>query len=220
MDTDRTSAGLHAADLVIITRVALAFVAIGLLSRSVYWAAAGVGLTIVVIVMDGLDGYVARKLGVDDDLGAVLDITGDRIVEHVYWIYFAVAGVIPLWVPLVVVTRSFAVDTVRGLAFNCGKTAFGEKSMMQSRLSRFLVSSRFMRTAYAVAKVAAFILLGLVIVAGRFSADAAPFPDAAFRALEVTAFVVVVVAVALNLLRGIPVLLDSRPYLQRGRSEA
>ncbi len=202
----------HAADVVIALRVVLAFVVLFLYSLPFGFAAAAVVLTVVVIAMDGLDGFLARRAGVADELGAVLDITGDRIVEHLFWIYFAVAGVIPVWVPLVIVTRSFAVDTVRGMALARGKTAFGSKTMMRTPVSRFLVSSRFMRTLYAVAKVAAFVLLGAVIAMDKGAG--------ASRALELTALGVALVTVAVNLLRGLPVLWDSRTFLRHRASEA
>ena len=133
-------------------------------------------------------------------------------MEHLFWICFAVAGVIPVWVPLVIVTRSFAVDTVRGMALARGKTAFGSKTMMRTPVSRFLVSSRFMRTLYAVAKVAAFVLLGAVIAMDKGAG--------ASRALELTALGVALVTVAVNLLRGLPVLWDSRTFLRHRASEA
>ncbi len=202
----------HAADVVIALRVVLTFVVLFLYSLPFGFAAAAVVLTVVVIAMDGLDGFLARRAGVADELGAVLDITGDRIVEHLFWIYFAVAGVIPVWVPLVIVTRSFAVDTVRGMALARGKTAFGSKTMMRTPVSRFLVSSRFMRTLYAVAKVAAFVLLGAVIAMDKGAG--------ASRALELTALGVALVTVAVNLLRGLPVLWDSRTFLRHRASEA
>ncbi len=202
----------HAADVVIALRVVLAFVVLFLYSLPFGFAAAAVVLTVVVIAMDGLDGFLARRAGVADELGAVLDITGDRIVEHLFWICFAVAGVIPVWVPLVIVTRSFAVDTVRGMALARGKTAFGSKTMMRTPVSRFLVSSRFMRTLYAVAKVAAFVLLGAVIAMDKGAG--------ASRALELTALGVALVTVAVNLLRGLPVLWDSRTFLRHRASEA
>lgn len=202
----------HAADVVIALRVVLAFVVLFLYSLPFGFAVAAVVLTVVVIAMDGLDGFLARRAGVADELGAVLDITGDRIVEHLFWIYFAVAGVIPVWVPLVIVTRSFAVDTVRGMALARGKTAFGSKTMMRTPVSRFLVSSRFMRTLYAVAKVAAFVLLGAVIAMDKGAG--------ASRALELTALGVALVTVAVNLLRGLPVLWDSRTFLRHRASEA
>jgi CDP-diacylglycerol---glycerol-3-phosphate 3-phosphatidyltransferase len=193
-------------NLVIATRVALAFVAAGLLFTGPAAAAAvGVALVVVVIAMDALDGIAARRLGVASKLGGILDITADRIVEHVFWITFAVAHQVALWVPLVVVTRSFLVDAARGLAHAQGRTAFGNETMARSRLARFLTSSRTMRNAYGGAKVAAFVLLGLLVVAERRGEQ--------WSALDSTAGASVLAAVGLCLLRGIPVLVDARAYL-------
>jgi phosphatidylglycerophosphate synthase len=155
--------------------------------------------------MDALDGIVARHLGVASELGGVLDITADRIVEHVLWITFAVMGQVELWVPLVVMTRSFLVDTVRSLALAHGREAFGSASMSRSALTRFLTSSRATRNAYGGTKLAAFVLLGLRVVAER-----AGVPT---DALDVAAGASVLAAVGLCLLRGVPVLVDARAYV-------
>ncbi len=208
-----------APNLVIIVRVILAFVAVGLfLAPSSLAAAVAVVLTVVVIAMDGLDGYLARRLDLTSELGAVLDITADRIVEHIFWISFAVFGLVGLWVPLVVVTRSFLVDTARGMALAHGKTAFGSATMQRSTVGRFLTGSRFMRTAYAVAKTGAFVLLGAEMAVARA-------PVLGPETLPVTvltrgAQVMVWVAVVLCVVRGIPVLMDSRAYLEPATAEA
>lgn len=214
-----TSSLRHAPDLVIGVRVVLAFFVIALFSLPLPFALAGLVLTVVVIAMDGLDGYLARRLGVADEVGAVLDIAADRVVEHVFWIYFAVAGLVPLWVPLVIVTRSFAVDTVRSMALARGRTAFGDKTMMREGLSRLLVASRAMRSVYGVAKVASFVLLGGVIVVER-AAEAGFAVARVAPLLDGIAFGVVLATVALNLLRGMPVLWDSRPFFRRLPKEA
>jgi CDP-diacylglycerol--glycerol-3-phosphate 3-phosphatidyltransferase len=183
-------------------RVVLALVACGLLVQgSSVAAAVAVILTVIAIALDGLDGIAARRLGLSSKLGGILDITADRIVEHVYWITFAVVQRVPLWVPLVIVTRSGLVDAARGLAHVEGKTAFGESTMARSALSRFLTASRTMRNVYGLAKTAAFVLLGLVVAA----------PGA--HALELAAAISVVVTVALCIARGVPVLVDARTYL-------
>lgn len=205
-------------NLVIVSRVALAFVAVWLLGVATPGAAvAAVILTVVVIAMDGLDGYLARRLDVTSELGGVLDITADRIVEHIFWISFAVGGQVGLWVPLVVMTRSFLVDTARGLALAHGKSAFGGDTMMRSPVSRFLTGSRFMRNLYGVAKVAAFVLLGSVVAVSRSLAAGDPvLSGQGLRALELAADVAVWLTVILCVARGIPVLLDSRAYLEPG----
>ena len=67
------------------------------------WVA--VPLAFVALVMDWLDGYLARRLGCESKVGGVLDIVGDRIAENVWWVVFAWLHVIPLWVPIVVLSR-------------------------------------------------------------------------------------------------------------------
>ena len=94
------------ANLITIIRMIIAFIAICLLffQTPACYITAFV-LTIIAIWFDGLDGFVARLLKESSKLGAVLDILGDRVVENIYWIVFAVLGWIPVWVPLIVVTR-------------------------------------------------------------------------------------------------------------------
>ena len=200
-------------------RVVLAFVASGLFVQGSRGAAvAAVVLTVLVIGMDALDGIAARRLGLSSTLGGILDIAADRIVENVYWITFAVVQRVPLWVPLVIVTRSVLVDAVRGLALVQGRTAFGDSTMARSRLTRFLTASRAMRSAYGVAKVAAFVLLGTLVALGDPPAgEVAAIAPSAVGVLETTATAAVVVAVALCVARGIPVILDGVAYLDPKR---
>ena len=62
-----------------------------------------------------------------------------------------------MWAPLIVMTRSLVTDTLRGIAFADGCTAFGEDSIVQSKIGRFLTASRFSRAVYGGAKVFAFM---------------------------------------------------------------
>jgi len=205
--------------VVILSRVALAFVVLALFARPFPFPAAGLVLTVVAIAMDGLDGWLARRLGVASDVGAVLDITADRIVEHVLWIYFTVAGLVPLWVPLVIVSRSFLVDAARGVAATHGKTPFGARTMQRSAVSRFLVASRFMRSTYGVAKTAAFVLLGAVLTL-RAGAEAGVALASPAHAVWVGALAtaVAMATVGICLARGVPVIWDARVYLRPGLS--
>ncbi|HFE65010.1 MAG TPA: CDP-alcohol phosphatidyltransferase family protein, partial [Caldithrix sp.] len=73
-----------AANIITLGRIVLVFLVILLFQAGFYIRLIAVALTILVIWLDSLDGYVARKLGVASDFGALFDITGDRIVEHIY----------------------------------------------------------------------------------------------------------------------------------------
>lgn len=204
-----------AANLITIGRIVLAFVVIVMFQGGLVLRLAAVALTIAVIWLDSLDGYVARKLKVASEVGALFDITGDRIVEHIYLIFYAAAGVLSVWVPIIFVTRSFLVDTLRTVAFSKeGKTPFGDTTMMRSPITRFLTASRFSRAVYGVSKVAAFVVLGLCLAFRQARADGAGWlTPSLHRALTTVTLVLVWITVAFNLLRGLPVLYDGRTYL-------
>ncbi len=169
-----------------------------------YWIA--FVLTAVVIFLDGLDGYVARKLNEESQAGAVIDIIGDRIIEQIYWIAYLALGWIPLWIPLVVIIRGVVVDGFRSIALEKGFTPFGSSSMMQSKLGILLVSSRFSRWTYAVVKGFAF---GFLILAHL------PKGDPVFiQAVTVIAYLCTYMAVFFCVIRGLPVLLESRRFFK------
>ena len=73
------------ANIITLSRIFLAFIAMGLLFYDAKYALVSLILTIFVMWFDGLDGYIARKFNETSKLGAVLDIMGDRIVENLYW---------------------------------------------------------------------------------------------------------------------------------------
>jgi len=204
-----------AANIITLGRIILVFLVILLFQAGFYLRLLAVLLTILVIYLDSLDGYVARKLGVASDFGALFDITGDRIVEHIYLIFYTAMGVLNFWVPLIFVTRSFLVDTLRSVAYSReGKTPFGDKTMMKSSLTQFLTASRFSRAIYGVSKVVAFVLLGLILALKRgFRDGLQPVPLSWFRTGVYLTTIIVWVMVAFNLIRGIPVLVDGRFYL-------
>ena len=195
----------NTANIVSISRVFIAFIAIGLLfveSKSAYlWATA---LTIIAFAMDGVDGYIARKYNQSSELGSVLDIMGDRIVEASYWIAFAVMGWLNILFPIICVTRAFTTDSIRSVALSKGMTAFGDKSMQSTAWGKFICSSKFMRISYAVAKVLAFILI-----------VAAYTPTCPNSELILTiGYWAAVFAIVFCVVRGLPVVLEAKYLFQ------
>ncbi len=167
------------------------------------------GLIVLLILMDTLDGVVARALHQESLIGSVLDIAADRAVELVLWVVFADLNRIPVLVPLVVVTRGVFVDALRSVAPARGMTPFG---LMRSRLGRFLVKSPWLRTPYGVTKAAAFCLLALY---HGLALSATPGSGAAVVGLA--AQVATWSAFALCLVRGLPVLIEgTRTLIETG----
>jgi CDP-diacylglycerol--glycerol-3-phosphate 3-phosphatidyltransferase len=175
----------------------------GSLSANVLWWSAV--LTLLVIVLDGVDGYVARTFNQATPQGAVIDILGDRSVEYIYWVAFAVWQWVPLWVPLVVLLRGLWVDGLRALAFKQGYTAFGQTTLLQSQLAIMLVSSRASRWLYAALKAVVFVVL-LAHQALLLSGNAV---------LAGWAEGLTVATVAFCILRGLPVLAEAKRFIAK-----
>jgi len=170
---------------------------------------AAAGLVLFLILMDTLDGIVARRRHEVGMLGSKLDIAVDRIVELVMWVVFADLDLISVAIPIIVIIRGGLVDTVRSFSLVFGETSFG---MMQTKWGRRLVASGFMRSLYGVAKAAAFCLLALALGLRRLWAGT----DKAGWAQGVWVLAVVMswIAAAFCVIRGAPVLLEARTLLR------
>ena len=211
------------ANLITIGRLLLLFVAIALIyTRSYLAVVLAIVLIMIVFISDSLDGFVARRQGSASEFGAVLDIAGDRVVENALWIVFAQLGLISVWAPIVVMTRGFLVDAMRSVTYAAvGKSAFGENSMMRTALTRFLTASRFMRGLYGVAKAIGFIFLtglfGSSLISAEGSLLSALYANGVWR---VAGWSTVYLALALTIIRGVPVLIDAMYYVsQPARSQ-
>ncbi|MBR6301804.1 CDP-alcohol phosphatidyltransferase family protein [bacterium] len=189
----------NSANIVSISRIFVAFVAIGLLYFKTTEAyIASVVLTGIAFSMDAVDGYLARKFGQASQVGAVLDIMGDRIVEAIYWVVFAVMGWLPIIFPIICITRAFVTDNIRSVALTKGMTPFG---MQSTEWGKFICASKFMKTTYAVAKVAAYILLIVAYIPGLEVGVAG--------VIRQTAVILAWIAIIFCIVRGIPVVAES-----------
>lgn len=206
------------ANLVTLVRVALIFGIIAVWAREIrvdWWMldVLMVPLLAWAIFMDAVDGWVARRYNEESETGALFDIAGDRIVELVLWIFFAIrvdqfgGPFVAVWVPLVMVARTVLTDFVRSIAFKGGKMPFGAKTMQKSSWARALTSSRWSRALYGILKAVAFCALGAAFAWDRF-----PSSDSYVLFRRVTD-VLVYSTVALGVIRGIPVLWEGRAYM-------
>lgn len=200
----------NTANIVSVTRIFVAFAAIGLLfnhtTTAYIWS---VVLTIIAFAMDGVDGYIARKYNQSSEWGSVLDIMGDRIVEASYWIVFAVMGWLNILFPIVCIARAFTTDSIRSVALSKGMTAFGEKSMQSTAWGKFICASKFMRISYAVAKVSAFVLL-IVAYIPNFNPNGAGI-------VRIVAEILAWIAIIFCVVRAIPVVAESGKLFNDGK---
>jgi len=162
---------------------------------------AGVGLLLGGLLLDTVDGVVARRTGQTSLFGGVLDIAADRTYELVLWVGFADLGMLPTWVPFLILARTTLTDALRSLGVAQGTAPFDQHG---SALGRFLVGSPTMRIGYSVGKTTAFCGLGLARALSGFPAESvwgrlAP-------PLLAVAGVAVWTTVLLCLVRGAPVI--------------
>ena len=198
-------------------RVVVGFAAVSLFGRRAWGNLAAVALTVGAIGLDALDGHIARKKKLATPVGAQLDILGDRMIENVYFTYFAVVGMVSLWIPIFFFTRGAATDFLRGLAMRAGHSGWGANAMLQTWWGRALVASRWSRGVYAAMKCLCFCYLGLelaltrgpVALLGELEADAQTFLSAGGQVLTWA-------TAAFCFVRGLPVLLEGWKYLADG----
>jgi CDP-diacylglycerol--glycerol-3-phosphate 3-phosphatidyltransferase len=192
------------ANLITLSRLLLLIVVVAIAYQDPSaWQLLNIPLLILVYATDGLDGWVARRRNETSLFGAMFDIAGDRIVELTMWIVLADLGLVGIWVPLVFVIRGTVVDTIRA-----SRTTSRQQSpfaMMETPLGRWLVAGKFMRIFYAVLKATAFCWLLLIqplpaVLPGIWSDWGAW--------LSLVGSVLVYLAVAICLIRGLPVVVE------------
>jgi len=196
------------ANLITLSRFPLLFLYVALL----YYGGFGLRLTgaafiIFIILLDSIDGIVARARGETSLLGSALDIATDRTLEIILWVVFAHLGLISIVVPLIVITRGTTVDAIRAVGMSNGLPPFEQ---VKSPVSRFLVASKFMRSTYGFLKAFAFAALTADLA---FHTPGAP-AVALHQPVHLLAQVVTWLTVAWCLLRGIPVLVEGYIFLK------
>jgi CDP-diacylglycerol--glycerol-3-phosphate 3-phosphatidyltransferase len=195
-------------------RVIAAFAAVALFTfgrQAPAADAAAILLTILAIALDGVDGYIARKRNLATPLGAQFDILGDRVVENLFFTFFAASGLISFWVPVLFFVRGTLTDFLRGLAARSGRSGFGRNSMIETWWGRSLVASRASRAAYASLKCACFCYLGLLLPLPHL--PVAWFDANARQMLTETGQALVFLTAAFCVVRAIPVMWEGRRYL-------
>jgi len=194
---------------VTVLRVAVGFAAVGLFGHGTWANLAAVVLTVTSIALDALDGHIARKRQMATPLGAQLDILGDRMVENMFFTYFAAVGMVSWWLPVLFFARGAATDFLRGLALKAGYSGWGGNAMLETWWGRALVASRWSRGLYAALKCACFCYLGLelaiargpVAILGAFAGEAQPM-------IRAVAQILTGATAVCCLLRGLPVLVE------------
>jgi phosphatidylglycerophosphate synthase len=165
---------------------------------------AAVVLLFLGLMLDTVDGMVARKTGQTTLFGSVLDIAVDRTYELVLWVCFADLRMIPAAIPLIVIARTTLTDAFRSIGVAQGMAPFAQH---RTALGRFLVGSTWMRVGYSVSKITTFCGLALVQALSGFPEGTLRI--GAMASIPAALRAVAWVAVVLCVLRGLPVIVHS-----------
>ena len=193
------------ANLITLLRFPLLFIYVMLLytknATIIFWC---VPLIVLISLMDSFDGLIARARGEVSLLGSTLDIAVDRAFELILWVVFAHLSLIPIVIPIIVITRGTLTDAIRSVGMSDGKAAFDQ---VNHPISRFLVSSRFMRTLYGISKGFAFAFLTIAL--GYITLNH-PWAKYVYIAAQILSWF----AIMNTILRGLPVIIESYPLFK------
>ena len=184
------------ANIITASRPFLTFLVILLLGRHPKLDIPLIFTIALIFILDALDGIVARKRNETTETGALLDTIADRIVENTFWIYFTAIGLIPVWMPIVVMARGGITDTLQRTH---GDPTHG--------WAHALTRSRISRALYGLVKMIAFLCLA--------SAPVFNNPH-----LEAASLILATLTVGFCLLRGLPFLVTVRKTIRKRQTHA
>ncbi len=168
------------ANFISLLRPILAILALYFLNSQPYILA---GTITIIILLDALDGIVARRSKKKGKHGAFIDIIADRAVELIILYVYAYWGLITYLFPIIFTVRGLSTDFLRFLNRKYPDIKFKEP------LSLGGADNRFIRGFYGFIKLAAFSLILIHQLSG---------------------FWLMVLAIILNLYRGLPVIFSNR----------
>ena len=137
----------------------------------------------IVIILDAVDGIVARKMKAESVGGPMIDIIADRAVELIILFSYAYFGIISYIFPIVFLIRGIATDSIRFLNNIYKDENFKEPLLIGN------AHKRFWRATYGLIKLAAFTVILIYPKIG---------------------YVFMLIALLMNLYRGLPVIFNNR----------
>lgn len=143
------------ANTITLFRLLLTFIVIAMLGRHPALDTTLIATIPIIFILDAVDGIVARKLNETSKLGEVLDTVADRLIENIFWIYFTAVGIIPVWMPITVMTRGFLTDALQHV-YGSNKSRWAH-ALTRSRISRGLYGAVKMLAFMSIASTTTFI---------------------------------------------------------------
>ena len=83
---------------------------------------------VIASLTDFLDGYIARKYNLVTDTGKMLDAIADKVLVSPILILLACNGYIPVFIPVIYITRDIVVDAIKMQSASKGKVVAAIKT--------------------------------------------------------------------------------------------
>ena len=95
------------------------YVWFGKITISLQYIIGGV-VFLIASLTDSLDGYIARSRNLVTDFGKVMDAIADKVLVNAILIVLAQKGFFSVAVPVIIITRDIAVDSIKMVAGQSG----------------------------------------------------------------------------------------------------
>ncbi len=92
------------------------FLVVVLLTKIPNWEFIGLGIFLIGMISDALDGYIARKYNQKTSLGALLDPVADKLLISSVFISLVEMQIVPAWIVVIIVGREFFILGLRMIA--------------------------------------------------------------------------------------------------------
>ena len=148
---------------------------------------------IIASITDKLDGYLARKNNQITNFGKFLDPIADKILVVSAMLILVGAGKLPSWIPIIIITREFAVSGYRLIAVE-----------ENGKVIAASVWGKLKTVTQMIAIILAFI-------------DINPFGAIFFESLDTMHFVLNLVTTSLMIICVIATIFSGYEYLKNGK---
>jgi len=92
-----------------------------------FWLKFLAPIFVVAAFTDFLDGYIARKYNLVTTFGKFIDPLADKLIVMAALLVLNDAGIIPIWITVVILSREFIVTGIRLIAVGEGKVIAASK---------------------------------------------------------------------------------------------
>lgn len=98
---------MNVPNLISLSRIALSLLIVWLLQEQNYgWALA---LFVIACIADGADGFLARYLNQETELGAILDPLAGKVMINAPIVVLTLSGQLPIWFCLIILGRDIGI---------------------------------------------------------------------------------------------------------------